>query len=123
MPDKHKLQGSCVAKNMQSFVSGRPSLGLAKNVWMQLISPCKRGDSRSLLVATVTGDSEPLERMAAPKSLEPEDTLERVSGTIEVSVMERRADKRSFGVGLVSLDILDGETRYRTSTGPLEKIV
>src|SRR2546423_5552340 len=94
MPDRHRLQGSWVAKKMQSFVAGRPSFGVAKKVWMQLISPWRSGDRRSLLDSTVMGSRVERERMAAPKSLEPEDTREAVSGMMWDSVRERSVARR-----------------------------
>ena len=97
MPLRQRLHGSCVAKKTQSLVSGRPSLGPAKNCWIQLISPWRSGEARSLFVATVTGSRVDFERMAAPKSLLPDDTWERVSGTIDDSVTVRRLDTRFLG--------------------------
>jgi hypothetical protein len=94
MPDRHRLQGSWVAKKTQSFVSGRPSLGEAKKAWMQLISPCRSGETRSLLDSTVMGVREDLDRMAAPKSLEPDETRVRVRGMMWDSVTERRVERR-----------------------------
>ena len=55
MPDRQRLQGSWVAKKMQSLVAGRPSLGVAKKAWIQLISPWRSGERRSLLLSTVIG--------------------------------------------------------------------
>src|SRR5271155_539848 len=86
MPDRQRLQGSWVAKKMQSFVAGRPSLGLAKKAWMQLISPWRRGERRSLLDSIVMGARVARERMAAPKSLQPSETRERVRGMMWDSV-------------------------------------
>lgn len=62
---------------------------------MQLISPWRRGDSRSLFVATVTVSRFDRLKMAAPKSLLPEETCDRVSGTIDDSVTESSVDTRS----------------------------
>ena len=62
---------------------------------MQFISPWRSGDVRSSLVATVTGSRVDLERMAAPKSLQPWDTFVRVSGMIDDSVTLRSLETRS----------------------------
>ena len=97
IPDRHRLQGSWVAKKMQSLVAGRVSLGLAKKAWMQLISPWRRGERRSLLDSMVTGSRVERDKMAAPKSLEPEETRVRVSGMIRDSVRERRVERRVAG--------------------------
>jgi len=58
---------------------------------MQLISPCSKGDSRSLLVSAIIVDKVVLWRMAAPKSLEPLETCFAVSGIMDCSVVGRRA--------------------------------
>lgn len=50
---------------------------------------------RSSLVATVTGSRVDLARIAAPKSLQPCDTLVRVSGMMEDSVTLRSLETRS----------------------------
>jgi hypothetical protein len=114
IPDKQRLQGSWVAKKMQSFVAGRPSLGLAKKVWMQLISPWRRGEKRSLLDSIVMGARVARERMAAPKSLQPSETRERVRGTMWDSVRERKVEMRVVGVDMVGWGrkrLLDGMRR------------
>ena len=64
---------------------------------MQLISPCSNGDSRSLLVDTCRGLRDERERMAAPKSLEPEETPVRVSGMTRSSVRRRMVERRVMG--------------------------
>src|SRR3569833_397276 len=98
MPLRQSEQGSCVAKKTQSLGLGRPSAGEAKNCWMQLISPCRSGETRSLLVATVCGSRPARERMAAPKSLLPDDTPARDRGTIFSSVTRRILERISAGV-------------------------
>lgn len=58
---------------MQEDVGGRV-LGsgcVRKKVWMQFISPWRRGEMDSLFVAIVWGVRVERERIAAPKSLEP----------------------------------------------------
>lgn len=97
IPLRQSEHGSCVAKKMQSLVRGRVLAGLAKNVWMQLISPWRRGDADSLLVATVTGSRADLDRIAAPNSLLPDDTCLRVSGMIADSVMLSKVDTSFSG--------------------------
>jgi hypothetical protein len=62
---------------------------------MQFISPCRRGDVRSSLVATVTGSRFDLVKIAAPKSLQPSETLDRVSGTMDDSVTSRSLETRA----------------------------
>ena len=65
---------------------------------MQFISPCRSGDVRSSLVATVTGPRFALSRIAAPKSLQPWDTFVRVSGMMDDSVTFRSLETRSSAV-------------------------
>jgi hypothetical protein len=66
---------------------------------MQLISPCRSGDSRSLLVSAMTGARVERERIAAPKSLLPLETWAAVRGIMEVEVTLRRAEARAAGDG------------------------
>jgi hypothetical protein len=72
---------------------------------MQLISPCRRGERRSLLDSIVTGARLARERMAAPKSLQPSETRERVRGMILDSVRERKVEMRV--VGEWGVDVVD----------------
>lgn len=74
---------------------------------MLFISPWRRGDSRSLFVATVIGEREFLDRMAAPKSLLPEETFERVRGTMEDSVTLRSAVRSAVGEWDGGVDMVD----------------
>lgn len=64
---------------------------------MQLISPWRSGEARSLFEATVMGVRVARLRIAAPKSLLPEETWVRVRGTMEDSVVVRRAETRAEG--------------------------
>lgn len=50
-----------------------------------------------MLVDTVRGFREERERMAAPKSLEPEETPARVSGIMRFSVRRRIVERRVMG--------------------------
>lgn len=70
---------------------------------MQFISPWRRGEVRSSFVATVIGEREARERIAAPKSLEPVLIFVRVRGTIDCSVVVRRAETRVEGVWGVNI--------------------
>lgn len=71
---------------------------------MQLISPWRSGESRSLFVATVTGDREDLLRIAAPNNLLPEEIFSRVRGTMDDSVMVRRLETNSSGLCAVVME-------------------
>ena len=82
---------------------------------MQLISPWRSGETRSLLDSTVTGSREDLDRMAAPKSFEPEETRVRVKGTMRDSVTERSVEMRV--VGECVLDIFFASARWRNKVG------
>lgn len=99
IPLRHSEHGSCVAKNTHSLVSGRSSAGILKNCWIQLISPCSNGDSRSLLVSASTGASVSRFKIAAPNSFEPRETCARVSGMIDSLVVVRRAVARDAADG------------------------
>ena len=65
---------------------------------MQFISPCSNGDARSLLVETVWGVRVEEDRIAAPKTLEPEETPSFVRGTMSCSRVLRSAERSSWGV-------------------------
>lgn len=67
---------------------------------MQFISPWSRGETRSLLVAMVSGLRSLRARMAAPKSLEPEETPARVRGMMESETVWRRDEMRVAGGGV-----------------------
>ncbi len=70
---------------------------------MQLISPCRRGDSRSLLVLAMTVRRDARSRMAAPKSFEPWLTWVAVRGIMEFEVALRRAEARVSGEAIVTV--------------------
>lgn len=63
---------------------------------------------RSSFVAIVIGARESRERIAAPKSLLPEEIFVRVNGTMDCSVRARRADITVLGecVSAISIFVL-----------------
>lgn len=80
---------------------------------MQFISPWSRGDVRSSLVAIVTGSSVDLDRIAAPKSLQPWDTFVRVSGMMDDSVTFRSLETRSSAGCWSIFEEMSGKPRSR----------
>jgi len=64
---------------------------------MQLISPWNKGETRSLFVATVRGSRLSRDRMAAPKTLDPDDTPFFVRGIMRSSTIRRKEDARAAG--------------------------